>query len=90
MKYISRFYFSIFLVLLTFLGNAQETATAKKDSIPVKKERYGLRLGVDLFKLTRSFYEEDYRVGIIWLPKLVMKTKPSMMTRSTLPQKERI
>ena len=61
MKYISRFYFSIGLVLLTFLGNAQEVTTAKKDSIPVKKERYGLRLGVDLFKLTRSFYEKEYR-----------------------------
>ena len=70
MKHISKFTFSIALVLLSFLGNAQETsvsekteqkATIKKDSIPVKKERYGLRLGVDLFKLTRSFYETDYR-----------------------------
>ena len=70
MKHISKFTFSIALVLLSFLGNAQDTsvsektkekATMKKDSIPVKKERYGLRLGVDLFKLTRSFYETDYR-----------------------------
>lgn len=79
MKHISRFTFSICLVLLSFTGNAQDTKTkekvpattvkseqgvAKKDSIapaPVKKERYGLRVGVDLFKLTRSFYEDDYR-----------------------------
>lgn len=71
MKYISRFTFSIFLMLLPFLGSAQEKpqitridtikTKAKKDSIPVKKERYGLRVGVDLFKLTRSFYETDYR-----------------------------
>lgn len=70
MKHISKFTFSIALVLLSFLGNAQDTsvsekteqkATIKKDSIPLKKERYGLRLGVDLFKLTRSFYETDYR-----------------------------
>ena len=70
MKHISKFTFSIALVLLSFLGNAQETSisekpkeksTIKKDSIPVKKERYGLRVGVDLFKLTRSFYETDYR-----------------------------
>ena len=55
--------------MLSFIGNAQESGTSeskqktetKKDSIPVKKERYGLRLGVDLFKLTRSFYEKDYR-----------------------------
>jgi hypothetical protein len=61
MKYISKFTFSIALVLLAFLGNAQEEKTVKKDSIPPKMERYGLRVGVDLFKLTRSFYEKDYR-----------------------------
>lgn len=61
MKHISKFTFSIALVLLSFVGNTQEKTTTKKDSIPVKKERYGLRLGVDLFKLTRSFYETDYR-----------------------------
>lgn len=61
MKYISKFTFSIALVLLSLTGNAQEKTTAKKDSIPPKTERYGLRLGVDLFKLTRSFYEKDYR-----------------------------
>ena len=61
MKHTSRFTFSIALVLLSFIGNAQEKTTIKKDSIPPKKERYGLRVGVDLFKLTRSFYEKDYR-----------------------------
>lgn len=61
MKFISKFTFSITLVLLSLTSNAQEKTTAKKDSIPPKMERYGLRLGVDLFKLTRSFYEKDYR-----------------------------
>ncbi|MGV3696896.1 DUF6048 family protein [Flavobacterium sp.] len=63
MKHISKFTFSICVVLLSFAGNAQEQAEAKKDTVtaPVKKERYGLRVGVDLFKLTRSFWEEDYR-----------------------------
>jgi hypothetical protein len=61
MKPISRFYFSTCLVLLSFIGNAQEVTETKMDSIPIKKERYGLRLGIDLFKLTRSFYETDYR-----------------------------
>lgn len=61
MKYISKFTFSIALVLLSLTSNAQEKTTAKKDSIRPKMERYGLRLGVDLFKLTRSFYEKDYR-----------------------------
>jgi len=31
------------------------------DSIPVKKDRYGLRVGVDLYKLTRGFYDKDYK-----------------------------
>ena len=73
MKHISKFTFSICLVLLSLTGNAQEEiqikpakgvaekTETKKDSIPTKKERYGLRVGVDLFKLTRSFYEKDYR-----------------------------
>jgi len=58
-----RFSFSICFVLLSFLGNAQEQTEIKNDSTvaPVKKERYGLRIGVDLFRLTRSFYEKNYR-----------------------------
>ncbi len=37
--------------------------TPKTDSIitPVKKDRYGVRVGVDLFKLSRSFYDKDYK-----------------------------
>ncbi|MDI5899239.1 DUF6048 family protein [Flavobacterium yafengii] len=33
----------------------------KNDSIPVKTDRYGIRLGLDLFKLTRALYDEDYK-----------------------------
>lgn len=70
MKHISKYTFSICLVLLSFTGNAQELKVngkteqapeVKKDSIAPKKERYGLRVGVDLFKLTRSFWEDNYR-----------------------------
>lgn len=70
MKHISKFTFSIALVLLSFLSKAQEITTNQastqnntktKDSILVKKERYGLRVGADLFKLSRSFYEKEYR-----------------------------
>ncbi len=32
-----------------------------KDSIVPKKERYGLRVGVDLFKLAKSVYDTDYK-----------------------------
>jgi len=47
-------------VLSSFLVEAQ---TQKTDSIavPVKTNRFGIRVGIDLFKLTRSFYEKDYK-----------------------------
>ena len=69
MKYTLKYTFSIVLVLFSLVVNAQVSSvseqpketTAKTDSIPPKKERYGIRVGVDLFKLTRSFYEDDYR-----------------------------
>lgn len=37
---------------------AKETTT---DSILPKTNRYGLRVGVDLYKLTRGFYDKDYK-----------------------------
>lgn len=86
MKHISKYIFSICLVLSSFLVHAQETPVTKSistsgktaapiadkkgkkpaddkkpDSIAVKYNRYGLRLGLDLFKLSRSFYEKDYK-----------------------------
>lgn len=59
MKYILKLNYSFLLVLLSVLGQAQEVK--KVDSIKPKTERYGLRLGVDLFKLSRTFTEKDYR-----------------------------
>ena len=64
-----KFTFSVLLVLSSFIGQTQvsttkaatDTTAVKKDTIAPKTERYGLRFGVDLFKLTRSFYEKDYR-----------------------------
>jgi hypothetical protein len=32
-----------------------------KDSIPVKTERYGVRVGVDLFKIGKSVFEDGYQ-----------------------------
>lgn len=39
------------------------TTVPKTDSIavPIKTNRYGVRVGVDLFKLSRSFYDKDYK-----------------------------
>ena len=52
-----RFIFSLSLVCVSLLGNAQTKDTAKV----MYPERYGLRVGVDLHKIARSFYEKDYR-----------------------------
>ena len=67
MKSTLKYTFSLYLMLCSFLVTAQETTNVKdstaikKDSIKPKTERYGLRLGVDLFKLTRSFYDKNYK-----------------------------
>jgi len=58
MKHTSKFTFSIALILLSFLVNAQQKKT---DSIPQKIERFGIRVGADIFKLTRSFYDKNYK-----------------------------
>lgn len=58
MKRTSRFLCSLLLVLFSGTMQAQ---TTKTDSIPTKTNRYGLRVGIDLFKLTRAFYEKDYK-----------------------------
>ena len=58
MKHTSRFLFSLVLMLSFFLMEAQ---VKKADSIPIKTNRYGIRVGVDLSKIARSFYEDDYK-----------------------------
>lgn len=57
MKYMLRFIFSLSLLCFSLLGNAQTKDTAKV----LYPERYGLRVGLDLHKIARSFYEKDYR-----------------------------
>ena len=38
------------------------TTVAKIDTIvPVKKDRYGVRVGVDLYRLTRGLYDKNYK-----------------------------
>ncbi|MDY0090203.1 MAG: DUF6048 family protein [Flavobacteriaceae bacterium] len=34
--------------------------TVKQDSIPPAKETYGLRAGIDIYRLARSVYDKDY------------------------------
>ncbi|NHM03789.1 DUF6048 family protein [Flavobacterium celericrescens] len=52
-----KYIFSLTLGCVSFVGTAQVKDTAKV----VYPERYGLRLGVDLHRLARTFYETDYR-----------------------------
>ena len=57
MKYMSKFIFSILLILTSLLVNSQ---TIKTDSIPPKIEKYGVRFGADISKLIQSFYDKNY------------------------------
>lgn len=50
---------SLFIISLLWVdATAQDAPVA--DTLP-KQERYGLRVGADLYKLARSFYDKDYR-----------------------------
>ena len=50
---------SLALLLISLSTFAQETK--KIDSIVPKTDRYGLRVGTDLYKIARSVYDEDYK-----------------------------
>ena len=38
-----------------------EPVAKTNDSIPLKTDRYGIRVGVDLYKLTRDLYDKNYK-----------------------------
>lgn len=43
-------------------ATAKASTATKTDTIaPVKKDRYGVRVGVDLYKLTRALYDGNYK-----------------------------
>lgn len=58
MKHTLRFIFNLAFVLVSIIATAQEK---KKDTVIPRTERYGLRVGADLYKIARSFYDEDYK-----------------------------
>jgi len=41
--------------------DAKPQEEIKKDSVPVKTERYGLRVGIDLYHITRSLLDKDFK-----------------------------
>ena len=55
--------FTISFLFLSFTSFAQEEQSAEEsiDTIIAFKEKYGLRVGIDLVKLVRSFTDDDYR-----------------------------
>ncbi len=57
MKHMLRSITSLLLLFSYLQSAAQEVVT---DSTNVKTERYGVRVGADLYKLTRSFYDKNY------------------------------
>ena len=57
MKYTLKFIFSLALLCFSLLGTAQTRDTTKV----VYPERYGLRVGVDLHRLTKSLYDSNYK-----------------------------
>ena len=57
MKYTLKFIFSLALLCFSLLGTAQTRDTTKV----VYPERYGLRIGVDLHRLTKSLYDSNYK-----------------------------
>lgn len=60
-RHISKFLFSISLLIVTNSFHSQEKKEI--DSVTTKQypQRYGLRVGADLFKLSRSFYDPNYQ-----------------------------
>ncbi|MBN8567838.1 MAG: hypothetical protein J0M25_14030, partial [Flavobacteriales bacterium] len=57
--YISKCIFSVILICTFSYGKAQNS---KSDSIPTPKtERYGLRVGVDAYRLVLSVINDNYK-----------------------------
>ena len=70
MKRISKYFFNIAFVLVFTLtqgqtkdsiATADKTELAVQDTSATKINRYGLRVGVDLFKLSKSFWDHNYK-----------------------------
>lgn len=58
MKHILKYTFSLVLFLFSWQGFSQDSLSTKK---PLYPERYGLRVGIDLHRLTKSFYDKNYQ-----------------------------
>lgn len=59
MKRTYAFIFSLFCCAVSFAQ--KDSVAVKTDTVAPKYTRHGLRVGVDLFKLSRTFWDDDYR-----------------------------
>ncbi|MCO6149404.1 DUF6048 family protein [Flavobacterium sp. NRK1] len=62
MKHISIFIFNL-LLFASFSASAQEKTTndTLAAKVPLKSDRYGLRIGADLYRPARSIYEDGFK-----------------------------
>lgn len=62
MKHMSRSIFSLLLIasLSGFAQDKKQPADTITNTIPVKTERYGIRIGADVYKPLRSLFEDGY------------------------------
>ena len=58
-KHILRYITSVLIALMSFQLHCQEDSETVKDSIVIE-QKYGLRVGSDLGKLSRTFFDENY------------------------------
>ena len=58
-KHILRYIISVLIALISFQLHCQEDSETVKDSIVIE-QKYGLRVGLDLGKLSRTFFDENY------------------------------
>ena len=61
MKHISKYFFSIILILCSLQMISQNRKNKDTTTVLPTIDRYGLRIGVDLFKLSRSLYDKNYK-----------------------------
>ena len=58
-KSILKYFISLLLLCAPLLTKAQTKQT--EEEIPYYPQRYGLRVGADLFSLSRNFYDKDFK-----------------------------
>ena len=59
--HISKFLYSFLFLIVSIVSQSQEKKAV--DTIQTQKypQRYGIRIGADLYKLSRNFYDKDYK-----------------------------